>query len=86
MGVLQHEQIGSIADGTEHGVRAGSEGHTGQHTLSRAHLHFVSITFFCRFGSNKVRSGEPGPGQGYGRLHVGVLRHHSAVMTCRELD
>jgi hypothetical protein len=44
--VLQHEQIGSIADGTEHGVRTGSEGHTGQYTVSRAHLHFVSVLLF----------------------------------------
>ncbi len=41
--------------------------------------------FFRRFGSNKVRSGEPEPSPGYGRLHAGVLRHHSAVMSCREL-
>ena len=43
MGIIQHEQIGSIADGTEHGVRTGTEGHPGQLSLARSHLHFVSV-------------------------------------------
>ena len=53
MGVLQHEQIGSIADGTKHGVRAGSEAHPGQYTLSRAHLHFVSVFLFFFSGDGE---------------------------------
>lgn len=46
MGVLQHEQIGGIADGKEHGVRAWAEAHPGQHTLPRAHLHFDDCGLF----------------------------------------
>ena len=77
MGVLQHEQIGSIADGTKHGVRAGSEAHPGQYTLSRAHLHFVSVFLF--FFRVMARASAKAP-VGDGRLHIGV-RHHSAVVT-----
>jgi hypothetical protein len=47
VGVLQREQIRSIADGTKHGVRAGPEGHPGQYTLSGSHLHFVSGLLFA---------------------------------------
>jgi len=42
VGVLQREQIGGIADGTEHGVRAGTEGYTGDHAIAWVHLHFMS--------------------------------------------
>ena len=46
MGVLQHEQIGSVADGSEHGVRAGTQGNTSQHAQSWTHIHFVRICTF----------------------------------------
>jgi hypothetical protein len=42
MGLIQHEQIGRLADGTEHGMRAGSERNSSQHTLTGAHIHLVS--------------------------------------------
>jgi NAD(P)-dependent dehydrogenase (short-subunit alcohol dehydrogenase family) len=43
VGLVQHEQIGSITDGSEHGVRAGTQGNTSQHALSRTYIHLVSV-------------------------------------------
>ena len=54
MGVVQYEQIGSVADGSEHGMRAGTQGNTSQHALSGTHIHFVRVhTFFSRFDSKE---------------------------------
>jgi hypothetical protein len=54
MGVVQYEQIGSVADGSEHGMRTGTQGNTSQHALSGTHIHFVRIhTFVSRFDPEK---------------------------------
>jgi hypothetical protein len=42
MGLIQHEQIGRFADGTEHGMRAGPERNPSQHTLAGTHIYLVS--------------------------------------------
>lgn len=41
MGVIQHVQVGRVADGTQHGLRAWPEAHTREHAQPRAHLHKV---------------------------------------------
>jgi hypothetical protein len=50
MGVIQHEQIGRFADGTEHGVRAGSERNPSQHTLAWTYIYIVSFRNGIRLG------------------------------------
>ena len=76
VGILQYKQIGRVANGTKHGVRAGPEAHPGQYTFSRTHLHFVSRFLF------RVLRLDPGDG----RLHIELRGHHGAVtMGRREL-
>ncbi len=41
MGVVQHVQVGRVADGAQHGLRAWPEAHTREHAQPRAHLHKV---------------------------------------------
>ena len=41
LGIVQHLQIGRAPDGAQHGLRAGSEAHPGQHSQSWTHLYQV---------------------------------------------
>lgn len=42
MGLVQLEQERSVADGPEHGLRAGSEEDQGEYAVARPYLHDVS--------------------------------------------
>lgn len=42
MGIVQLEQERSVADGPEHGLRAGAEEDQGEYAVARTHLHDVS--------------------------------------------
>ena len=44
MGVIQHVQVCSAADGAEHGMRAWGAAHPSKHALAWTHLHTVGAS------------------------------------------
>jgi len=70
VGVVQHEQIGSVADGPKHGVRTGTQGNTGQHALSGTYIHLVRVHIFAVL--TRKKGGWMGPSQ------IGVNEHDCA--------
>lgn len=54
VGVIQHVQVGRHPDGPQHGLRARSEGHQGQHPQPGPHLHKVSTIHSSRARCRRV--------------------------------